>query len=108
MNSKPKALTFPETYATSKGLEFGYTIYDHLLSDQEHNYRLYTIQVQHKEWGFRAFSVYVQKDKFPVEDVAVHLVRTLALDYIKSRLEEATSSGFPLTFLASFEGWYVL
>jgi hypothetical protein len=41
MNSKPKALTFPETYATSKGLEFGYTIYDHFLSDQEHNYMVH-------------------------------------------------------------------
>ena len=102
-----KQISFPEKYKTRIGEEFEYVIHRHTLTP-EHNYWLYTIQAKHGTWGFRAFGVYVTKNAFPQHELAEHLARTLAVEAMKERLEQANREGFPLVFPSWNEGWWLL
>jgi len=102
-----KQITLPEKYRNRAGEEFEYVIQRHTLTP-EHDYWLYTIQAKHNKWGFRAFGVYVTKKAFPKQELAENLAKTLAVEAMKGRLEQASEEGFPLVFPSSGEGWWLL
>jgi flavin-dependent dehydrogenase len=104
---KAKQITSPEKYKNKDGEEFEYTIHRHDL-DPTTDYWLFTIQAKHSSWGFRAFGVYAKKSTFPNQDMAEHLAKSLATDEMKSRLNQATSEGFPLVFPIFSDGWFLL
>jgi len=74
----------------------------------DHNYWLYFIETHHSTWGDHRFNVFITKQAFPVEQAADHLAQTLAVEEVKSRLEQATSDGMPLLFPFLNEGWCVM
>jgi len=104
---QPKQLTLPEKYKNRAGQEFEYTIYRHP-GKPENDYWLYTIQAKHAAWGFRSFGVYAIKASFPQQDQAELLVKTLAVEEMKGRLETATEQGFPMVFPTFSDGWFLL
>ncbi|RQH09591.1 hypothetical protein D1Y85_00010 [Paraburkholderia dinghuensis] len=103
----PRKISLPETYTNRRGETFEYTIHDHEIGDGR-DYWLYTIQVKHETWGFRAFGVHATKQAFPTTALAEHLARTVALEAVQQRLEQATATGFPLVFPTWFDGWFVI
>jgi len=102
-----KQISVAEKYKNKANEEFEYTLYRHTLSP-EHNYWLYTVQVKHATWGFRAFGIYATKEACPTQDLAEHLAKTLGIEAVKGRLEQASPQGFPMVFPSWFEGWWVL
>lgn len=102
-----KQISFPEKCRNRVGEEFEYTLHRHMLKP-ETDYWLFTIQVKHSKWGYRAFGVYLKKEQFPQQELAEHLAKTLAVDAMKARLEQASAEGFPLVFPSFYEGWVLL
>lgn len=102
-----KQVSLPEKYRNTAGEEFEYTIHRHALKP-ETDYWLFSIQAKHPKWGYRAFGVHLKKDQFPQQELAEHLAKTLAIDAMKGRLEQATEEGFPLVFPSFYDGWVLL
>lgn len=102
-----KQISVSEKYSNTSGEEFEYTIYRHNLKP-ETDYWLYTIQVKHHKWGYRPFGVYATKTAFPKQELAERLAKTLAVQEMKGRLEQASVEGFPIIFPTYSDGWFLL
>ena len=97
----------PGTHTTSKGEQFSIEIKKRKLTDA-HTYWLYYIEAKHETWGVQRFYVFVTKQSLPVETLADHLAKTLALNATKDLLEEATETGRPLRFPFITDGWAIM
>ena len=75
----------------------------------EADYRMYFITVSHKSWGQKIYTVFVTKKSYPDEESATHLATSYCLEEVKRRLDQATSSGFPLiSSPLTHEGWAMI
>jgi hypothetical protein len=95
------------THTSSKGEKFSVEIRRRKLTDA-HTYWLYYIEAKHEKWGILRFHVFVTKQSQPVEDLADHLAKTLALEAAKGLLEEATETGRPLRLPLVTDGWAIM
>jgi hypothetical protein len=101
------AISAPIPHTSSKGEKFTIEMKKRKLT-ASHTYWLYYIEAKHEGWGVQRFHVFVTKQSQPVEDLADHLAKTLALKAAKDLLEEATETGRPLRFPFIADGWAIM
>ena len=94
-------------HTTSKGQKFELCLKKKNLSEK-HDYWLYIIETKHESWGNKAFSAFVTKSSYPNEELADSLAKSIIVDTVKQRLEEATHEGLPLYFPVSHEGFAII
>lgn len=97
----------PSPHTSSKGETFSIEVKKRKLTDA-HTYWLYFIEAKHEKWGVQRFHVFVTKQSQPIEDLADHLAKTLAVEAAKGLLEEATGAGRPLRFPFVKDGWAII
>ena len=94
-------------YKSTKGLEFDLSIWNWVEPD-EAEYRMFFIKAENKKWGEKVFRVFITKAETPGFELASHLAESLALDEVKSRLNDSENGKSPLYLPVLNEGWCVV